>query len=549
MNSAPRPTDRVPYLDWSLWGVAGEGEPLPADRRDLIRQVLGAAVDGPPVVPTTEIDCPAPRLTDEQTEALVGVVGEENVKQTGDSRLVHALGKSTPDLLRARSGETPAVPDAIVLPADHDEVVILLALCSAERIAVVPFGGGSSVVGGLDAIAGDRNAVISVDLRRLDAMTALDPVAQTATLQAGLRGPEAEALLNAEGFMLGHYPQSFPYATIGGFAATRSSGQASAGYGRFDEMVIGLKVATPSGTLEFGRSPKNAAGPDLRQLFLGSEGVLGIITEVTLHVVPEPAERRYEAFRLPDFVAGAEAVRRLTQERALPTVLRLSDELETFITGGQSSAPGESIEDDEIDVDDTPIGGCLLLTGFEGAPEEVENTRARAAKILAECGGEELGPEIGEGWLSHRFDAPYLRDQLLDAGVLTETFETVTSWSNLLPLYERLKDAVAESLSGVGNTLVWAHISHVYPTGASLYFTVATPLGENPVERWLTAKRVACDTIADDRASITHHHAVGVDHAPWMEAEIGELGIEALRAVKKRLDPNGVMNPGKLIAG
>ncbi|MBJ7458749.1 MAG: FAD-binding oxidoreductase [Thermoleophilaceae bacterium] len=552
MATPQRPTERVPYLDWSLWGVAGEAEPLPEDRRTLIRQALGAELDGPAVVPVESVELPPSRLTPEQLLAVGQVVGEQNISRESAVRLVHCMGKSTPDLLRARTGAVDAAPDAVVLPATHDEVEKLLAVCSRHAIAVVPFGGGSSVVGGLDPLAGSCSAVISLDLRRLDRLVALDPISQTATLEAGLRGPEAEALLGAQGFMLGHYPQSFPYATIGGFAATRSSGQASAGYGRFDAMVVALKVATPTGTLELGRSPSNAAGPDLRQLFLGSEGVLGVITEVTMHVLPVPAARRYEAFQLPDFRSGVEAVRRLKQEDAVPTVLRLSDELETFITGGQSTAPGAAIEGDEgelVDIEAPPLGGCLLLTGFEGSAQKVADTRARAAAILAECGATELGPEIGEGWLEHRFEAPYLRDQLLDAGVLTETFETVTGWSDLIDLYEELKDAVSESLVGVGNALVWCHVSHVYATGASLYFTVAAPLGENPLERWLAAKRVAGDKIAGSGASITHHHAVGADHAPWMVDEIGPLGIGVLRAVKRQLDPAGIMNPGKLIDG
>jgi alkyldihydroxyacetonephosphate synthase len=546
MDTPQRPTERVPYLDWSRWGVAAEAQSLPEKSLELIRQALGADADGPPIVAPTEVDLPASRLTAEQVAALSDVVGAEYVLVDASERLVRAAGKSTPDMLRARDGRLALAPDAVMLPADHEQVQELLIACSEMKIAVVPFGGGSSVVGGLDALTGNCEAVVSLDLRRLDALLELDPVSQTATLQAGLRGPEAEALLGDHGFMLGHYPQSFPYATIGGFAATRSSGQASAGYGRFDSMVTALKVATPAGTLELGRSPMNAAGPDLRQLFLGSEGALGIITELTMHVVPKPERRRYEAWHLPDFRSGVEAVRRLTQENARPTVLRLSDEIETFINAGQSSAPGEGIEED-VDVQSTPSGGCLLLTGFEGSERLVSDTRARAAEILAESGADELGSEIGEGWLGHRFDAPYLRDPLLDAGVLTETFETVTAWGGLIELYEQLKATVAESLTGVGNPLVWCHISHVYPTGASLYFTVAAPLGERPLERWLTAKRAAGDAIAAAGASITHHHAVGTDHAPWMAAEVGEIGLEVLRAVKQRLDPDGVMNPGKLI--
>lgn len=547
MRLDQRPTERTPYQDWARWGRRGEGEPLAEERRSLIRMALGAAADGTPVPPPESVELAPSRLTSEQRAALSSVVGDEHVQSDHDTRLIHAIGRSTPDLLRARGGGALAAPDAIVLPGTHDEVTELLATCSEQRIAVVPFGGGSSVVGGLDPIIGTLTAVISLDLRRLDRLIEFDPISQTATLEAGLRGPEAEALLAEHGFMLGHYPQSFPYATIGGFAATRSSGQASAGYGRFDAMVVALKVATPTGTLELGRSPKNAAGPDLRQLFLGSEGVLGVITEVTMHVVPQPEARLYEAYRLPDFASGTTAVRRLCQEGALPTVLRLSDELETFVTGGQSSAPGDALDQGEAAADAPPAGGCLLLTGFEGGSDQVAATRARAASILAEAGGEALGPELGEGWLEHRFDAPYLRDQLLDAGVLTETFETVTEWSKLGALYEELKTVVADSLAGVGNALVWCHISHVYPTGASLYFTVAAPLGEDPLARWLAAKQAAGDTIARHAASITHHHAVGRDHAPWMPDEIGQGGVAVLAAVKAQVDPVGILNPGKLI--
>jgi alkyldihydroxyacetonephosphate synthase len=547
MSEPQRPKTQVPYLDWSLWGVKGEGEPLPEERRAQICQVLGVESPGPAVVPLEEVEAPASKLSDDQLAALGRVVGDENVKSDDASRLIHCMGKSTADLLRARKGQVAAAPDAIVLPGSHEEVEQLLTLCSEQRLAVVPFGGGSSVVGGLDPLAGECSAVVSLDLRRLDRLVELDPISHTATLQAGLRGPEAEALLGEHGFMLGHYPQSFPYATIGGFAATRSSGQASAGYGRFDAMVVALKVATPSGTLELGRSPMNAAGPDLRQLMLGSEGIFGVITEVTMQVVKQPEARRYEAFRLPDFASGTEAVRRLKQEDALPTVLRLSDELETFVTGGQSSAPGENIDEDDVDIEAPPAGGCLLLAGFEGSEQHVADTRARALAILAEHGAIELGPAIGEGWLAHRFDAPFLRDQLLDAGVLTETIETATSWSKVPELYASLRDTAVAGLAGVGNAVVWCHISHVYQTGASLYFTIAAPLGDDPSKRWLTAKRVIGDKIAEHGATITHHHAVGIDHAPWMKAEVGELGLEVMRAVKQKLDPNGVMNPGKFL--
>jgi alkyldihydroxyacetonephosphate synthase len=306
-------------------------------------------------------------------------------------------------------------------------------------------------------------------------------------------------------------------------------------------MVVALKVATPEGTLELGRGPSNAAGPDLRQLFLGSEGLLGVITEVTVRVPRAPATRIYEAWSLPDFATGQAALRRLVQEGAAPTVVRLSDELETLVTGGQSQGAASGL-------DGAPaVSGCLLLTGYEGSTAVVEARRGLATALLTDAGATALGSEIGEGWLAHRFDAPYTRDALFGAGALTETLETVTSWSNVPKLYEDVKTAVAEALAGVGNALVWCHISHVYPSGASLYFTVAAPLGDDPLARWQAAKQAASGAIVASGASITHHHAVGHDHAAWMTAEIGELGVAALRAVKERLDPAGILNPGKLL--
>jgi alkyldihydroxyacetonephosphate synthase len=537
----PEVHERVPYMRWSGWGAAGEERPLGDAQLALVRQALGVEREGTPPPALDEVALAPSRLDGAARAALEAAVGAEHVRDDHESRVVHAAGKSTPDLLRWRSGATHDAPDAIVLPGSHDEVVAVLAACAEHGVAVVPFGGGSSVVGGLEPLRGRFAALISLDLRRLDRLVSVDDVSLTATLQAGLRGPEADALLREHGLMLGHYPQSFPYATIGGFAATRSSGQASAGYGRFDAMVVALKVATPQGTLDLGRSPANAAGPDLRQLFLGSEGVLGVITEVTVRVPRIPEARLYEAWSLPDFATGQAALRRLVQEGAQPTVVRLSDELETLVTGGQSQEAGEGLAG-------TPaVSGCLLLTGFEGTATAVAARREQAAAILRDAGAGELGRAIGEGWLAHRFDAPYTRDPLFDAGVLSETLETVTSWSAMPALYEAVKTAVSDALAGVGNPLVWCHVSHVYPSGASLYFTVAAPLGDDPQARWAKAKRAASDAISAHGASITHHHAVGRDHVAWMQAEIGELGLEALRAVKHRLDPQGILNPGKLL--
>jgi alkyldihydroxyacetonephosphate synthase len=530
--------ERIPYLHWARWGSADEDQrALSAAQLDLARQALGVERPGDPAVSIEQVELPPSRLAHEARAALAAIVGADNLRDDREARILHSFGKSTPDLLRARAGDAADAPDAVVLAGAHDEVLELLRACAEHGVAVVPYGGGTSVVGGLEPLRGGHSGLISLDLHRMARLVQVDEVSLTATLEPGLRGPEADALLAEHGLMLGHYPQSFKWATIGGFAATRSSGQASAGYGRFDAMVLGLKVATPQGTLDLGRAPASAAGPDLRQLFLGSEGALGVITQVTMRVQRIPQARRYEAWTLPDFATGRDAVRRLVQEGAQPTVLRLSDELETFVTGGQAQEAAS----------EPAVTGSLLIAGFEGSARAVQARRELAAAILGEAGATALGPELGEGWLEHRFDAPYLRDPMFDAGVLSETLETVTSWSELPALYDAVKEAVAGALAGVGNALVWCHVSHVYPSGASLYFSFAAPLGDEPLERWRAAKRAACEAIAARGASITHHHAVGVDHRDWMGAEIGELGIEVLRAVKRRVDPAGILNPGKLI--
>jgi alkyldihydroxyacetonephosphate synthase len=454
------------------------------------------------------------------------------------TRRLRTRGKSTPDLLRQRAGDLADAPDVVVRPGSHDEVAAVLAHAVEHHLAVVPFGGGTSVTGGLVARRAGYAGVVSLDLVRMKRLLAVDHLSMTATLEPGLRGPEAEALLAEEGLTLGHYPQSFEYATIGGFAATRSSGQASAGYGRFDALVVALRVATPRGELRLGSSPANAAGPDLRQLILGSEGAFGVITEVTVRVRRLPTEKVYEGWRWPSFSAGADAIRALAQAGLLPTVIRLSDEAESAINLARPDAIGGGHAG-------SGPGGCLMITGYEGEPAANAAKRAAVTALLEELGGICAGTEPGESWAHGRFDAPYLRDSLLDVGVLVETLETATWWSNREALYADVRTALEQSL-GEG-ALVLCHISHVYETGCSLYFTVAAKEGDDPLAQWQRAKAAASDAMVAAGATITHHHAVGTDHKPWLTAEIGELGGSVLRAVKADLDPTGVLNPGVLI--
>lgn len=522
---------------WDAWGSPSGHKPLPDKIRGLLAQVFG--VSGEPVTRRDEGDVPLrdSALTPDQHAGLDAVVGAEHVSIGHRDRLLRAGGKSTPDLLRRRADGTQDAPDAVVFPADHAEVLALLEYCSANRIAVVPFGGGTSVVGGLDPVRGAFDAVIAIDLGRLNDLTEMDPISGTATLGAGLSGPQAEEILGKQGFSLGHFPQSFEFATIGGFAATRSSGQASAGYGRFDDMIERLRIATPTGTLDLGRAPASAAGPDLRELFSGSEGTLGIITEVTLRVHPVPETTAYQAWSFPDFTTGANALRTVIQTGAAPTVMRLSDEAETGLNLARAG-----------DVGGAAVGGCLAVTTFEGTAAHVAARSAEAHALLLAAGGTALGEQPAAEWEHGRFSAPYLRDALLDVGILCETLETATSWSNLANLKAKVTAALVDSLTkGGAPALVMCHISHTYPTGASLYFTIVAKQGADPIAQWARAKRAAGDAIVAASGTITHHHAIGADHRPWMTDEIGDLGVQVLRAVKNAVDPAGILNPGKLI--
>ncbi|MGI9125158.1 MAG: FAD-binding oxidoreductase [Mycobacterium sp.] len=524
-------------MAWNAWGDPALAKPLSSGIRSLLEQALGVSGTEAPGPSIDEIRLTPSALAQRHCDGLAAIVGAGNLRTGDRDRLLHAGGKSTPDLLRRRQIHQDA-PDAVLLPADEDQVAAVLDYCSSERIAVVPFGGGTSVVGGLDPIRGDFDAVVTLDLRRLDALHRLDETSGEAEFGAGVTGPEAERLLGEHGFSLGHFPQSFRFASLGGYAATRSSGQDSAGYGRFTDMVRGMRVVTPAGTLDLGRAPASAAGPDLRELFSGSEGAFGVITRVRVRVHPAPESVRYEAWSFPDFATGADALRAVTQTGTGATVLRLSDEVETGINLATTHSIGEQ----------SITGGCLGITVFEGTAAHTESRHAETRALMQARGGISLGEAPAKAWEHGRFDAPYLRDSLLSAGALCETLETATTWSNI----PRLKAAVAEALtSSLGQSgtaaLVMCHISHVYPTGASLYFTVVAGQRGDAAQQWKAAKVATSEAIMANGGTITHHHAVGADHRQWMTDEIGELGVQVLRAVKQTLDPAGILNPGKLI--
>jgi alkyldihydroxyacetonephosphate synthase len=542
-------SEPAPVTRWWGWGDPSKGRELGADALAMLREVAG------PAQPARRVELDEVALAEPapMPGALAESLGEHAILDGREHRIRRAAGQSYPDLVRLRSGMLGGAPDAVVVPGSADEVARALEVCAAHGIAVVPFGGGTSVVGGVEPLRGRFDRLVALDLRRLRGVE-VDARSLTAKLGPGLRGPDAERALAEHGLTLGHFPQSFEYATIGGFAATRSAGQASSGYGRFDELVTSVRLTAPAGELATLEIPHTAAGPALRELVVGSEGVLGVITEVGVRVRAAPGERRYEAWMLPGFAEGQEAIRALAQAGALPDVIRLSDEAETRASLGLAGVTGarRRLLDGYLALR-RRRNGCILICGWEGSAAAIERRRAAALPALRATGAVALGHGPGEAWLAGRYEGPYLRESLLDLGYMVETLETAHTWSRLQSHYEAVGGAISTALTGGGGgggALVMCHLSHAYPDGASLYFTFVAARREGAeIEQWREVKAAACEAIVANRGTITHHHAIGRDHAPYMPAEVGELGLEVLATAKERLDPAGIMNPGKLLPG
>jgi alkyldihydroxyacetonephosphate synthase len=531
---------------WWGWGDPAIAPELDAEALAVLRERIGVLEPWPLARELGDFQLPP---AEPLPAALSAAVGAEAIFTSHEDRLRHASGRGYADLARMRGGSLEAAPDAVVMPADAAALRRVLDVCAGEGIAVVPFGGGSSVVGGVEPLRGAHPRLISLDLGALREI-AVDRRSLTAALGAGLRGPEAEAALGREGLTLGHFPQSFEYATIGGFAATRSAGQASSGYGRFDALVSSVRLTAPSGDLQTLETPHTAAGPALRELIVGSEGVLGVIPEVTVRVRPAPPVRRYEAWIAESFESGAEIVRAMAQGPGLPDVVRVSDEEETQGSLALSGPRGLSgrLFNGYLGLRKRS-GGALMIVGHEGDEESVARRRALAVRALRSGGAAYLGQAAGSSWEHGRYQGPYLRDTLMGMGAMVETLETSHTWSRLGELHDAVAGAIHDSLSGQGTPgLVFCHLSHAYADGASLYFTfISRRRGGEELAQWAEVKRAACEAIVATGGTITHHHAVGRDHAPYMEAEVGRTGLDVLQAVKAQLDPTGIMNPGKLL--
>lgn len=533
------------------WGDPDRSRELPATVEAVLEERFGTLRSDSGRVPLEHFDAPPPRMPASTREEIVSCVGAANCDDSTAARISRAAGKSYPDLVRMRAGSPSGLPDLVASPGTVDEVESLLQCCAQSATAVVPFGGGTSVTGGLAPLADGDGGVLVVDLSRMSGVESIDETSMIATFLAGTSGPEVERALSGHGLTLGHFPQSWIHGTVGGFVATRSSGQASTGYGRIDSNVLGLVLVTPTGRITLPPMPGTAAGPGLRQMIVGSEGTLGIITSVDLQLRRSPERILDRAWLVDGFDRGCNLLRRLEQDGCAPTVARLSDEpeTETTLALAAGSRAGRLLGRYARARADSP---CLLVFSHEGDREAVEARSAEATAILRSGGALDLGRAPGRAWRHGRYDGPYLRDSLMDRGLMVDTLETASTWHNLGRLHSSVSAAIRDAVARDGvEPIVMCHVSHLYQGGASLYFTfIAKPDSDDPeamIDEWREVKRAAGDAIVGGGGTISHHHAVGLDHRDWMPAEVGVNGLRALAAVKRELDPAGVMNPGKLL--
>ena len=473
------------------------------------------------------------------------------IDSAAEARLRCALGQSLPDWLKLRYGRIEVVPDGVAFPENAGEVRELLDYARDCNAAVIAYGGGTSVVGHLSAIPG-KQPVLTINLSRLTQFIELDRVAQLARFGAGIAGPDLEAQLRAQGYTLGHFPQSFEYSTLGGWIATRSSGQQSLRYGRIEQLFAGGRIETPVGTLVIPTFPASAAGIDLREMVLGSEGRLGILTEASVRVTPLPECEEFHALFFPDWERAENAVRAIAQARLALSMLRLSNATETLTTltlAGHKTVVDllrrylawRGCSDDK----------CLLLLGATGSPAGVAAALKQALTIAKSGQGVHIGRALGDKWKLNRFRSVYLRNVLWQNGYAVDTAETAVDWPRVGAMMRSIEQAATGALASGGERVhTYTHLSHLYSQGASVYSTFVWRLAgdyDADLARWRALKAAVSAAVVDNRGSISHQHGVGTDHAPYLAAEKGELGIAAMRALFHHFDPQGRMNPGKLL--
>jgi alkyldihydroxyacetonephosphate synthase len=526
---------------WNGWGDDSVEYPVPSAARQFLETLVGTATP-PQDISRDQIlkSVPESRLP---AHPLVTIDPLQ--------RLLHTFGQSLPDWVAMHSGQINAFSDGVAYPADENEIRQLLQFTEQCEAALIPYGGGTSVTGHITPLPGSQ-PVLTVDMGRMNRLIHFDPQSRLATFGAGVNGPDLEAQLRARGCTLGHFPQSFEYSTLGGWVATRSSGQQSLRYGRIEKLFAGGRLISPSGCLELPPFPASAAGPDLRELVLGSEGRLGILSEATVRASALPEKEEFHAIFFPDFERGCEAVRQMLSAGLPLAMLRMSTAVETTTSlalAGHEVLIGAL--EKLLALRGLGSQKCMLLLGFSGPNSLVRSTRGEAMSLASRQGGVAVGRTFGEQWIKNRFRTPYLRNTLWERGYGIDTLETATSWSQVPAMLNGIEQALNTALTEIGERVhVFTHLSHLYPYGSSIYTTYLFRLAAEPQEtlqRWHRLKSAASQVIVDMGGTISHQHGVGLDHLPYLPAEKGELGMQVLQNIINSFDPQGIMNPGKLI--
>ncbi len=550
----------VKHMKWWGWGVEGvafhhEDKPNFAP---FVREVVDLDVNQPPVgeLDLSELNIPEPRIGDDLVAELTEAVGDSQISSDGLDRIVHTYGKSLRDLVRLRNKDIPRIPDVVVYPADEAEVQQVVDKAVAADAVIIPFGGGSNIAGSLEAPADESRPVISLDMGRMNKVLDIDEESGLARIQAGGLGPDIEEQLSRRGWTLGHFPDSFTHSTLGGWIATRSSGMQSDKYGDIADITRGLRAVLPGKVLVLRPLPSTSTGPSVREMILGSEGRLGVITEATVNVHRIPTERLILGYLFPSWEAGMAAMQEISTSDAHPTVTRISDSYETafsFSTQKKSSGISKLVNDTVMKVlakrgwDLDQI--CLSFIGYEGGRADVSRQKSMVKDIVGKHGGIVAGKGPGQLYDQKKFDTPYLRDFLLDRGAVGDVSETAAPWSKLVPLYNAVRAAANGAFDHIGvKGFVMCHMSHSYHSGACLYFTFAYKHGDSDVlAQYDIVKGAIQQAFVDNGGTLSHHHGVGVEHAPWMEQDISAAGVHFIDGLFSAVDPGHNFNPGKVV--
>jgi alkyldihydroxyacetonephosphate synthase len=550
-------------MKWWGWGEESvsfthEGKP---ELAPFIERHLELDVRRPGTRPIAfgELDVPPSVLPAGLRSGLEDAVGVGHVSTDEHDRVVHARGKSLTDLVRQRRGDLGRVADVVVRPATEDEVVAVVEAALEEDAVVIPFGGGTSISGSLEPEPGETRPVISVDMSRMNRVLSVDATSQLARVQAGVFGPDLERQLNAQGWTCGHFPDSFTHSTLGGWIATRSSGMQSDRYGDVAELTRGLRVVTPSGMLVVRPVPSTSTGPSVREMVLGSEGRLGIITEATIQVRRVPPERAILGYLFPTWADGLAAMRDIAASEASPSVTRVSDPYETAFSFATRTdpTPVDRLKSKALKAFLKRKGWdleamCLAFIGYEGSATGVAAERKATERIAKRHGALCIGSSPGELYDQKKFDTPYIRDFLLDRGAPADVSETSAPWGELQTVYDNVMAAGHGAFHELGVPgYLMCHLSHSYHAGACLYFTFAInpAAGGDALEMYGVVKRAIQQAFVDSGATLSHHHAVGTEHAQWLEEDISSPGVAMLQALFEGFDPGGNLNPGKIVSG